>query len=78
MRPAVVDRIEVAGHPGLLLQVAGFPDGGVHGGHLAAIWNQRGSGYVLSMHFPISGPSSPARRRSVVEAAAAMSRFRAA
>jgi hypothetical protein len=70
VRARVVRRIAVAGHPGLVLTAAPFPDGGVHGGHTIAMWNQRGHGYVLSLH----GRSTA----DVLAAAGAMSRASAA
>ncbi|MBB4665287.1 hypothetical protein [Conexibacter arvalis] len=50
VRPRVVDRVRVGDRPGLLLRVAPFPRGGIHGGHLAGVWNRDGAGYVLSFH----------------------------
>lgn len=51
VRLKVLRSVKVAGHPGLLLKVADYPDGGVHGGHMAVVWNQGRDGYVLSLHF---------------------------
>jgi len=75
VRPRVLRRIEIAGHHGLLLQEAGYPSGGVHGGHIAAIWNQGGDGYVLSLHFT-EQPRAPITswQQIVIDAAEAMSR----
>jgi hypothetical protein len=58
--PRVLRHIHVGEHPGLLLQEATYPNGGVHGGHIAAIWNQDGNGYVLSLHFtePTHAPTA--------------------
>jgi hypothetical protein len=73
VRPRVLRRIHVGGQAGLLLQVAPYPDGGVHGGHVAAIWNRDGSGYALSLHFSERPqPPTAAWRRAVVRAARAM------
>jgi hypothetical protein len=56
VRPEVLRPASIAGHRGLLLRIPGYPDGGLHGGHLAAIWNQNRDGYVVSAHFeePVS------------------------
>ena len=58
--PRVLRHIHVGEHPGLLLQEATYPNGGVHGGHIAAIWKQDGNGYVLSLHFtePTHAPTA--------------------
>ena len=68
----------VARHPALLLTVAGFPAGGIHGGHVAVVWNQGSDGYVLSMHFgEHAGLSGRAQESAVLEAATSMSAARA-
>ena len=41
----------IAHNPALLIQVAHYPRGGIHGGHIAVVWNQNGNGYVVSLHF---------------------------
>ena len=73
VRLRLVRRTTVAGDAALLLRVAGYPDGGVHGGHLAVVWNRGAAGYVLSMHF-----NGPAREGALLRAAAAMSRGQSA
>ena len=50
VRPRVVRSAEVAGRPALLLRVAAYPTGGVHGDHLAVVWNQDGRGWGASLH----------------------------
>jgi hypothetical protein len=71
-------RAAVARHPALLLTVAGFPAGGIHGGHVAVVWNQGSDGYVLSMHFgEHAGLSGRAQESAVLEAATSMSAARA-
>ena len=73
-RVAVVRTARVRRRPALLLRAAGYPEGGVHGGHLAVVWNQDGNGYVLSIHFAEPGPWTPAERAAILlSAAAAMS-----
>jgi hypothetical protein len=75
--PRVLRRVAIAGHPGLLLRETDYPTGGVHGGHIAAIWNQGRHGYVLSLHFMGRGAtSSPRWRQMVIDTAGAMSRSR--
>lgn len=69
-------RATVREHPALLLRASQYPTGGVHGGHLAVVWNQGGNGYALSMHFQDDSPRSEAERQTVLlEAATAMSGF---
>jgi hypothetical protein len=73
--PRVLRRVDIGGHRGLLLQEATFPDGGVHGGHIAAIWNQGTDGYVLSLHFTEQPHASIATWQQItIDTAAAMSR----
>jgi hypothetical protein len=68
----------VARHPALLLVVAGYPDGGIHGGHLAVVWNQGDNGYVLSMHFAEHSKYTPREQEALLlNAATAMSGFAA-
>ena len=56
-----------------------YPSGGVHGGHIAAVWSQDGAGYAISLHFePRPGVAATEKRAAVVRAAEAMSRFGAA
>ena len=79
VRLELLRRTTVATHPALLLRVADYPDGGVHGGHVAVVWNQRDAGYVLSLHFAARSSHSQSERQSIVlQAAAEMSRFEAA
>lgn len=67
---------KVTRHPALLLKVADYPDGGVHGGHLAVVWNQGRNGYALSLHFAERSKRKRAEQEAVLlEAATAMSRF---
>ena len=74
-RLRVLRRTEVSGDPALLLLAEQFPDGGVHGGHIAAVWNQGGAGYALSVHFDDEGTAGARRQRIVLRAAASMSRY---
>ncbi len=66
----VLRPVRVATHPALLLRAAPYPYGGVHGGHLVAVWNQRGAGHVLSLHFAPGAPGPPRRHEVVLLAAA--------
>ena len=71
-------RTSVATHPALVLRVADYPSGGVHGGHLAVVWNQGDAGYALSIHFAERNSHSPTEREAVLlQAASSMSRFTA-
>jgi hypothetical protein len=66
LRLRVLRRVRIAGHRGLLLKAAPYPSGGVHGGHIAAVWSQDGAGYAVSLHFEHRGSatSREARRRA--------------
>lgn len=69
-------RTTVAGHRALLLRAAGFPGGGIHGGHLVVVWNQDGTGSVMSMHFRSPERLTTMQRQdALLAAAAAMSRL---
>lgn len=46
-----------------VLQAAPYPQGGIHGGHVVVLWNERGRGYLVSAH------GSRMARRAVIEAA---------
>lgn len=75
VRAHVLRRVAVDGHHGLLLREAAYPNGGVHGGHLAVIWNQGGNGYVLSLHFTETPRPSPGNEQQmVIDTAVTMSR----
>ena len=76
VRPKLPRDVKVARHPALLLKVADYPDGGVHGGHLVVVWNQGWNGYVLSLHFAEWSERKRAEQEAVLlEAATTMSRF---
>jgi hypothetical protein len=77
VRLKLLRRTTVDGRPALLLRVAGYPNGGVHGGHLAIVWNQGDNGYTLSMHFAERTRLEVQQEAVVVQAAIAMSRFTA-
>jgi hypothetical protein len=49
--PLVIGQETVDGKPALLCRIAPYPNGGLHGGHYALIWNDGGDGYVVSMHY---------------------------
>jgi hypothetical protein len=73
VRLRLLRRTTVRHHPALLLRVAGYPNGGVHGGHLAVVWNQGSSGYVLSLHFTPRVLPEAEREAAVLAAAGRMS-----
>lgn len=76
VRPKLRRHVKVTRHPALLLKVADYPDGGVHGGHLAVVWNQGRDGYVLSLHYGERSQRPRAEQEAVLlGAATAMSRF---
>ncbi len=61
VRPRALTRTRVARHPALLLRVADYPAGGLHGGHLAVVWNQEGLGHLASLHAGAGTPSQQER-----------------
>jgi hypothetical protein len=67
---SLLRRARVDGRPGLLLKAAPFPTGGVHGGHIAVVWNQGDAGYAISIHFLSNRRSSQGERRAAVLRAA--------
>jgi hypothetical protein len=58
----------VHGLPAVLLQEPQYPQGGVQGGHVLALWDQDGHGYIVSVH----GLSMT--RAALIEAALALAR----
>jgi hypothetical protein len=50
-RATVVRRARVGHFPAIVIRLAPYPTGGVHGGHVVALWNERGRGYLISFHF---------------------------
>jgi hypothetical protein len=50
----------------LVLATAPYPNGGVHGGHTVAIWNDRGNGYTLTMHFRPDDRRTASRRIAIL------------
>ena len=69
VRPRVIRRAWVNGHPALLLAVSPFESGGgVHGGHIAAVW-EPGRRW-LRARVPISVTPARARRVSAKSSAA--------
>lgn len=76
VRLKLVGRSSLGKHPALLLKVTDYPDGGVHSGHLAIIWNEGNHGYTLSLHFAEpSKHDGDDQEALIVQIAAAMSRF---
>ncbi|HYN91785.1 MAG TPA: hypothetical protein VER75_07675 [Thermoleophilaceae bacterium] len=76
VRLRVLRRVRIAGHRGLLLKAVPYPSGGVHGGHIAAVWSQDGAGYAVSLHFEPRPSAAPTQKRAaVLQAAEAMSGF---
>lgn len=64
-------RTSVAGHEALLLRVREYPNGGLHGGHLAVIWNVGQAGYAVTMHFSNDSGLDQRERRAVLVGVAA-------
>jgi hypothetical protein len=63
--PIVIGRETIAKEPGLLCRVTPYPDGGLHGGHYALIWNEGNDGYVISFHYPRGDRRRPPTFREV-------------
>jgi hypothetical protein len=74
VRPRVVAATRVAGHRALLLRVAAYPAGGLHGGHLAVVWNQEGVGHLVSLHVPEQPAARRREREWLLATAASMAR----
>lgn len=70
----VLRRVAVRSHPALLLRAASHPGGGVHGGHVAVVWNQRRHGYVFSIHAAHTGRITPQDEAVALDGAEAMAR----
>ena len=78
VRLQVVRSSHVHRRQALLLRAAEFPNGGIHGGHLGVIWNEGRNGYTLTIHFSPDAHVPPSlQEQLLLDAAAAMSRFRA-
>ncbi len=76
-RLRVLGTTTVADGPALLLVAKPFPTGGVHGGHIAVVWNQDGAGYAVTLHFADEGTPDERSENVVLRAAASMSRYAA-
>lgn len=63
--PLVLGPTHVRGRPGVLLRVLPFPEGGLHGGSYALVWNERGNGYVVSLHWRSGDLGRPPSSRQV-------------
>jgi hypothetical protein len=63
IRLIAVMRTKVGNAAALLVRSRHFPAGGIHGGHYSLIWNERGNGYVVSLHFPSGDHGRPPTRR---------------
>ena len=40
----------ISGERAVVYQAAPFPQGGLHGGHVAVLWNAGGRGHIVSLH----------------------------
>jgi hypothetical protein len=49
--PRVLAQVPFMGARALVLMVAPYPSGGINGGHVALVWNESGSGYLMSFHY---------------------------
>lgn len=56
-RLAVLGETTVVGQPALVLRPAPYPEGGIHGGHLALVWNSASAGHTITMH--LAGTDEP-------------------
>ena len=48
---AIVGTGSVGAARALVVRMPRYPRGGVHGGHVVALWNSGGHGYAVSLHF---------------------------
>lgn len=81
-RPRVLRRLVIAGGPALLVRVAPYPAGGIHGGHLGVVFNVGGDGYLVTGHAAAATPdgptpATPAVVDALVAVATSMARARA-
>jgi hypothetical protein len=44
-------RTSVHGLPAILVRSRRYPAGGIHGGHILVVWNERRRGYLVSFHY---------------------------
>jgi hypothetical protein len=73
VRPRLLGRAAVRGHPAVVVAYGAYPASGtVHGGHQALVWNERGSGHAVSAHFARRVPAT--RRLAVLHAIATSAR----
>ena len=74
-RLRVLRTTKVADRAALLLVAEPFPAGGVHGGHIAVVWNQGGAGYALTLHFVDESTPDDLSENMVLRAAASMGQY---
>jgi hypothetical protein len=70
----VVERTTVGAARALVVRAPPYPAGGVHGGHVIVLWNRRGRGYVVSLHFTDHRDPSHYPERARVAAALSIAR----
>jgi hypothetical protein len=63
--PRVLARVPFMGSTALVLRVAPYPSGGINGGHVVLVWNESGSGYVMSFHYARDGASTTPTQHEV-------------
>jgi hypothetical protein len=49
--PRVLAHVPFMGATALVLKVAPYPSGGINGDHVVLVWNESGSGYLMSFHY---------------------------
>jgi hypothetical protein len=59
----------VNGEAALVLSAGPYPAGGISSGHVIALWNWHGHGYLISLHFA-AAPSGASYSRAARIAAA--------
>lgn len=74
-RPARILRSStVLGSRALVLVAPDYPTGGFMGGHVIVLWNERGHGYFISLHYDGSRTGASYTRAARVAAALALAR----
>lgn len=63
-RLAVLKSTTVAGQLALVVRVAPYPQGGMHGGHLGLVWNAYGAAHAITVH--LTGTDRPTATAAAV------------
>ncbi|CAA9479530.1 MAG: hypothetical protein AVDCRST_MAG13-1072 [uncultured Solirubrobacteraceae bacterium] len=74
--PTTLRRVRIGGRPALVLRAAPYPGGGIHGDHLALVFNVGREGHLVSGHAGRGGPTPAGEPvvQALLEVAGSMSR----